>query len=203
MQAFTRLEGIAAPLDEANVDTNQLCPTRFNKVPRGPKYAEILFYDQRMDTDGKPTGFLLNRPPYDRAQLLVGDSNFGCGSSRETAVYALYEFGIRCVIAPSFGDIFDANCAKNGLLTVTLPEATCAALRAMLHQAPGMTFAVDLEAQTVTDGAGGVHRFEISPIRKRCLLNGYDDIARTQEYTPAIAAFEATHRNAHPWMFRS
>ncbi len=108
MQPFTTLEGVAAPIDEANVDTNQLCPTRFNKVPRGPKYAEILFYDQRNDTDGKRTDFLLNRPPYDKAQLIVGDSNFGCGSSRETAVYALYEFGIRCVIAPSFGDIFDA-----------------------------------------------------------------------------------------------
>ena len=202
MQPFTTLAGVAAPIDEANVDTNQLCPTRFNKVPRGPKYAEILFYDQRNDTDGKRTDFLLNRPPYDQSQLIVGDSNFGCGSSRETAVYALYEFGIRCVIAPSFGDIFDANCAKNGLLTVTLPIATCAALRAMLHASPGMTFAIDLEAQTVTDGQGGVHRFDISPIRKRCLLNGYDDISRTQEYRPAIEAFEARHRTTHPWMFR-
>ena len=202
MQPFTTLEGVAAPIDEANVDTNQLCPTRFNKVPRGPKYAEILFYDQRNDTNGGRTDFLLNRPPYDRSQLIVGDSNFGCGSSRETAVYALYEFGIRCVIAPSFGDIFDANCAKNGLLTVALPIATCASLRTMLHASPGMTFAIDLEAQTVTDGQGGVHRFDISPIRKRCLLNGYDDISRTQEYRPAIEAFEARHRASHPWMFR-
>ena len=185
MQPFTTLEGVAAPIDEANVDTNQLCPTRFNKVPRGPKYAEILFYDQRNES-----------------RLIVGDSNFGCGSSRETAVYALYEFGIRCVIAPSFGDIFDANCAKNGLLTVALPIATCASLRAMLHAAPGMTFAVDLEAQTVTDGQGGEHGFDISPIRKRCLLNGYDDISRTQEYRPAIEAFESRHRASHPWMFR-
>jgi len=203
MQAFTTLHGVAAPIDEANVDTNQLCPTRFNKVPRGPKYAEILFYDQRIDTDGKPTDFLLNTPPWNRAQMIVGDSNFGCGSSRETAVYALYEFGIRCVVAPSFGDIFDANCAKNGLLTIALPIETCAGLRAMLHEAPGMEFSVDLEAQTLTDGRGGVHRFDISAIRKRCLLNGYDDISRTQEYRPAIEAFEAGHRASHPWMFRN
>lgn len=202
MQPFTTLEGVAAPIDEANVDTNQLCPTRFNKVPRGPKYAGILFYDQRNDTDGRRTDFLLNRAPYDKAQLIVGDSNFGCGSSRETAVYALYEFGIRCVIAPTFGDIFDANCAKNGLLTVALPIETCAALRAKLHAKPGMNLLIDLEAQTVTDDEGGVHRFDISPIRKRCLLNGYDDISRTQEYRPAIKAFEARHRTAHPWMFR-
>ena len=201
MHPFTTLSGVAAPIDEANVDTNQLCPTRFNKVPRGPKYAEILFYDQRIDTDGKATDFLLNGPPWDRAQILVADSNFGCGSSRETAVYALYEFGIRCVIAPSFGDIFDANCAKNGLLTVALPIDTCGALRAMLHTAPGMTFAVDLEAQTVRDGLGGVHRFDISPIRKRCLLNGFDDISRTREYAEQIAGFEAAHRQTHPWMF--
>jgi 3-isopropylmalate/(R)-2-methylmalate dehydratase small subunit len=201
MQPFTTLTGIAAPIDEANVDTNQLCPTRFNKVPRGPKYAEILFYDQRNDTDGNRTDFLLNHAPYDRAQLLVGDSNFGCGSSRETAVYALYEFGIRCVIAPSFGDIFDANCAKNGLLTIALPEATCAALRAQLHAAPGTQFAVDLEAQTLTDGDRSVHRFDITSIRKRCLLNGFDDISRTQQYSEAILAFEQRHRATHPWMF--
>ncbi len=201
MQPFTTLTGVAAPIDEANVDTNQLCPTRFNKVPRGPQYAQILFHDQRNDTAGQRTDFLLNRAPYDRAQLLVADSNFGCGSSRETAVYALYEFGIRCVIAPSFGDIFDANCAKNGLLTITLPPAICSALRARLRTAPGATLAVDLAAQTLTEGNGDVHHFDIAPIRKRCLLNGFDDISRTQQHGEAILAFERAHRAAHPWMF--
>jgi 3-isopropylmalate/(R)-2-methylmalate dehydratase small subunit len=201
MQPFTTLTGIAMPIDEANVDTNQLCPTRFNKVPRGPKYAEILFYDQRVDTTGARTEFPINRPPYDKAQLIVADSNFGCGSSRETAVYALYEFGIRCVIAPSFGDIFDANCAKNGLLTIALAADVCARLRALLREHPGMKLDVDLEAQTVTDAQGGAYRFDIAPIRKRCLINGFDDIARTQEYAAAIAGFETAHRAAHPWMF--
>jgi len=201
MQPFTTVTGIAAPIDEANVDTNQLCPTRFNKVPRGPRYRDILFYDQRVDPQGNRTGFLLDRDPWTRAQILVADANFGCGSSRETAVYALAEFGIRCVIAPSFGDIFDANCAKNGLLTVVLPAATCARLRERLHADPAAALCVDLEAQVVIDPDGVRHAFPIASIRKRCLLNGHDDIARTGEYAARIEAFEAAHRAAHPEMF--
>ncbi len=200
MQPFTTLTAIAVPMDEANIDTNQLCPTRFNKVPRGPKYREILFYDQRFTIDGKLTDYMLNREPYDKAGIIVADRNFGCGSSRETAVYALYEFGIRCVIAPSFGDIFAANCAKNGLLALTLPEEICAALRRQLHERPGSTLTVDLAAQTVTDVAGATHAFDIHPVRKRSLLEGLDDIARTLQYQDKIGAFESVYRKSRPWL---
>ena len=129
MQPFTKLTAIAVPLDEPNIDTNQLCPTRFNKVPRGPKYAQVLFHDLRFNADGSEQDFILNREPYRSAGIVVADRNFGCGSSRESAVYALYEFGIRCVIAPSFGDIFANNSCKNGLLPVVLPDAAAAAIR--------------------------------------------------------------------------
>lgn len=200
MQPFTTLSAIAVPMHEANIDTNQLCPTRFNKVPRGPKYREILFYDSRFRPDGTPTEFMLNAAPYDQAGIIVADRNFGCGSSRETAVYALYEFGIRCVIAPSFGDIFAANCAKNGLLALTLPEAECAAIRRQLQDQPGAKISVDLAVQTVTDAAGKVHKFEIHEVRKRCLLEGLDDIARTHQYAERIAGFEQKYKQERPWL---
>ncbi len=200
MQPFTTLTAIAVPMHEANIDTNQLCPTRFNKVPRGPKYREILFYDSRFKPDGTPTEFMLNAAPYDQSGIIVADRNFGCGSSRETAVYALYEFGIRCVIAPSFGDIFAANCAKNGLLALTLPEEECAAIRRQLQDQPGAKVSVDLAAQTVTDVQGKAHQFEIHEVRKRCLLEGLDDIARTQQYSGKIAGFEAGYYKDRPWL---
>mgnify|MGYP003842849081 CR=1 FL=1 len=200
MQPFTTLTAIAVPMHEANIDTNQLCPTRFNKVPRGPKYLEILFYDSRFKPDGTPTEFMLNAAPYDQSGIIVADRNFGCGSSRETAVYALYEFGIRCVIAPSFGDIFAANCAKNGLLALTLPEEQCAAIRRQLQDQPGATVSVDLAAQTVTDVHGKAHKFEIHEVRKRCLLEGLDDIARTQQYSDRIAGFENHYYKDRPWL---
>ena len=200
MQAFTRLTAIAAPIDEANVDTNQLCPTRFNKVPRGPKYRDILFHDLRFYPDGTEKEHILNSDPFKRARIVVADRNWGCGSSRESAVYALHEFGIRCVIAPSFADIHANNCAKNGLLTVVLPEAACAALRACLRDRPGATITVDLSAQTVTDPAGQAHGFDIHPVRKKCLLEGLDDIARTQQYRNELEAFESAYRGEQPWL---
>ena len=129
MKAFTTLTAIAAPFDQPNIDTNQLCPTRFNKVPRGPKYAQVLFHDLRFNADGGEKEFILNREPYRKAGIIVADRNFGCGSSRESAVYALYEFGISCVIAPSFGDIFANNCGKNGLLPVVLPQVASWSIR--------------------------------------------------------------------------
>lgn len=201
MQAFTRIEALAAPIDEANVDTNQLCPTRFNKLPRGPGHARVLFHDLRFDAQGNEKEFILNAEPWRHAQVLVAERNFGCGSSRESAVYALYEFGIRCVIAPSFGDIFASNAAKNGLLTVELPAATVASIRAQLRANPGARIGVDLEAQTVIDPLGGSHRFTIHPVKKRCLLQGLDDIARTKEYDEAFASFEAARRAQAPWLF--
>ena len=201
MQAFTRLTGIAAPLDEPNIDTNQLCPTRFNKVPRGPGHRDILLHDRRFHPDGSHKEHLLNVPPFDRAQVIVADRNWGGGSSRESAVYALYEFGIRCVIAPSFGDIHANNCAKNGLLTVVLPDADCAAMRKHLREHPGASVSVDLPAQTVTDSQGRVMRFDIHPVRKKCLLEGLDDIARTLQYEEAFEAFERRYRNECPWLY--
>ena len=201
MQPFTTITAIAAPIDEANVDTNQLCPTRFNKVPRGPQYAQVLFHDRRFNADGTEKEFLLNVEPFRSAAIIVANRNWGCGSSRESAVYALYEFGIRCVIAPSFGDIHANNCSKNGLLPVVLPEAEVASIRAQLRDRPGATVTVDLQEQTVTDPAGRVHRFEIHPVRKKCLLEGLDDVARTQEYRSRIEEFEAEYRAERPCLY--
>ena len=201
MQPFTRLTAVAAPLDEPNVDTNQLCPTRFNKVPRGPKHAQILFHDRRFDADGREKDFVLNREPYRSAQIIVADRNWGTGSSRESAVYALYEFGIRCVIASSFGDIHANNCYRNGLLPVVLPAEALADMRRQLHERPGARVTVDLVGQTVTDPAGVAHGFEIHPVRKKCLLEGLDDIARTHEYAERFAMFEDIYRSERPWLY--
>ena len=201
MQPFTKLTAIAAPIEEPNVDTNQLCPTRFNKVPRGPKHAQILFHDRRFNADGSEKDYILNREPFRRAQMIVADRNWGCGSSRESAVYALYEFGIRCVIAPSFGDIHANNCSKNGLLPVVLTETECVAIRRQLHDRPGATLTVDLAAQTVIDAEGNVHRFDIHPVRKKCLLEGLDDIARTRQYAERIEGFEEAYRQERPWLY--
>ena len=201
MEAFTKLNAIAAPIDEPNVDTNQLCPTRFNKVPRGPRHAQILFHDRRFEADGKEKEFILNREPYRHAQIIVADRNWGCGSSRESAVYALYEFGIRCVIASSFGDIHASNCGKNGLLPVVLAQEDVIGIRRQLHAQPGATVTVDLAAQTVTDPAGKVYRFDIHPVRKKCLLEGLDDISRTQQYLERFESFEDAYRKERPWLF--
>ena len=200
MQAFTKLTAIAAPIDEANIDTNQLCPTRFNKVPRGPKHRDILFHDLRFYPDGTEKEHILNSEPFRRAGIVVADRNWGCGSSRESAVYALYEFGIRCVIAPSFADIHANNCAKNGLLTVVVPDAVAGAIRAQLRDRPGAGITVDLAGQTVTDPAGQVHRFDIHPVRKKCLLEGLDDIARTRQYRGQLEDFESAYREERPWL---
>ena len=200
MEPFTKLTGIAAPIDESNVDTNQLCPTRFNKVPRGPAHRNILFHDRRFNADGSEKEHLLNVEPFKRASIIVGNRNWGGGSSRESAVYALYEFGIRCVIAPSFADIHANNCAKNGLLTVVLPDEECAALRRQLREKPGTAISVDLAAQTVTDAQGKAYRFDIHPVRKKCLLEGLDDIARTGQYQDRFDAFEAAYKKERPWL---
>ena len=202
MEAFTRLTAVAVPIDEPNVDTNQLCPTRFNKVPRGPGYAKILFHDRRFNLDGTEKEHILNVEPFNRARIVVADRNWGCGSSRESAVYALYEFGIRCVIASSFGDIHANNCAKNGLLPVVLPHDDVVELRRQLHEKPGATISVDLAAQTVTGPTGKQYRFDIHPVRKKCLLEGLDDIARTEQYEAQTAAFEAAYRKERPWLYQ-
>jgi 3-isopropylmalate/(R)-2-methylmalate dehydratase small subunit len=201
VEPFTKITAIAAPIDEPNVDTNQLCPTRFNKVPRGPKHAQILFHDRRFDVDGKEKDFILDREPYRGAQIIVADRNWGCGSSRESAVYALYEFGIRSVIASSFGDIHASNCCKNGLLPVVLEQDEVVAIRRQLHARPGAMVTVDLAAQTVTDPAGKVYRFDLHPVRKKCLLEGLDDVSRTRQYTERFEIFEESYRRERPWLF--
>lgn len=195
MQPFTTLQAVAVPLDVANVDTDQILPARFLKKPRSAGYGNFLFHDERRRSEAYP----LDAPAYAGAGILVADRNFGCGSSREGAVYALVDGGIRCVIAPSFGDIFASNAAKNGLLTVTLPEAAVAALRARLAMAPGAALTVDLPAQTVTDPDGAAVSFEIDPFKKRCLVEGLDDVALTLEHAEAIAAFEARVAAEQPW----
>lgn len=203
MEPFRVLEAVAVPIDEVNVDTNQLCPTRFNKVPCGPGYERILFHDRRFDAQGNEIAdFVLNREPYRRARIIVAERNFGCGSSRESAVYALHAFGFRAVIAPSFGDIFASNCLKNGLLPVRLPAEAAAELRRQLHAQVGATIKVDLAQQTVTGPDGRAHGFDIHPLRKRCLLEGLDDITLTQRYGAEFQTFEASHRAAMPWLFR-
>ena len=201
MRPFTTVTAIAAPVDEPNVDTNQLCPTRFNKVPTtDPDYQRIFFHDQRFNADGseKPD-FLFNREPYRNAGIIVADRNWGGGSSRESAVYAMMAFGIRAVIASSFGDIHRNNCLKNGVLPVVLSNEDCVALRAQLSTKPGAEITVDLERQTVTGPGNAQYAFDIAPIPKRCLLNGLDDVGRTQDFAAEIDTFREKYRNDLPF----
>ncbi|MES2185944.1 MAG: 3-isopropylmalate dehydratase small subunit [Pseudomonadota bacterium] len=201
METFTVWQAIAAPFDESNIDTNQLCPTRFNKVAKGPDYAPVLFHDFRFDADDKEKpGFILNTPPYRQAGILVADRNFGCGSSRESAVYALHAFGIRAVIAPSFGEIFQTNCFKNSVLPVVLDDTTCDLLRRQLHEHVGAQLTVDLERQLVVDVAGAEHAFTVHPLRRRCLLEGLDDVSMTRRYAAEMLAFEGAYHTQFPWL---
>jgi 3-isopropylmalate/(R)-2-methylmalate dehydratase small subunit len=202
VEPFRLLKAVAVPIDEVNVDTNQLCPTRFNKVPRGPGYERILFHDRRFDAQGnKQPDFILNREPYRRAGIIVAERNFGCGSSRESAVYALHAFGVRAIIAPSFGDIFTSNCLKNGLLPVRVPAEVATAMRRQLHAQVGASVTVDLPQQTVTGPDGVAHGFDIQTLQKRCLLEGLDDISLTQRYRAELDAFEARYRPTMPWLY--
>ena len=194
MEPFVTLTAPAVPLDIANIDTDQLLPARFLKKPRRAGYGNFLFHDER-----KP-GFPLDDPAYAGARVLVTDRNFGCGSSREGAVYALVDGGFRCVVAPSFGDIFAANAAKNGLLTITLPEDAAAALRRQLQEAPGAEVIVDLPAQTLTGPDGRALSFAIDPFKKECLVEGLDDVALTLRHQDAIDAFDRADAEARPWV---
>lgn len=202
MRPFTRLTAVAAPIDLPDVDTDRIIPARCLRAPRGaPGYERFLFHDLRVDAGGaERPDFILNRAPYRAAGILVTAENFGCGSSREMAVWALEAYGIRAVIAPSLGDIFHQNCLKNGLLPVVLPAAVVADLRRQLHDRPGATVTVDLEAQTVTTPAGAVHCFEVDPFARQMLLTGRDEIALTLEYEAAIGAFEERLAREAPWV---
>lgn len=202
MQPFTTLTAIGAPLDLPNVDTDRIIPARFLRTPQGaPEYARFLFHDERFDAEGaERPEFALNRPPFREARILVTAENFGCGSSREMAVWALAVYGIRAVIAPSLGDIFRENCVKNGLLPVLLPAGVVAGLRRQLHERPGVTLTVDLRGQTVTAPDGVRHPFEIDAFRKEMLLTGQDEIAFTLSRAEAIDAYERGLPAAVPWL---
>jgi 3-isopropylmalate/(R)-2-methylmalate dehydratase small subunit len=202
MEPFTRLTAVAAPIDLPNIDTDRIIPARFLRTPRGSEgYQRFLFHDVRFSEDGseKPD-FVLNQPSYRNARILVTAENFGCGSSREAAVWALEAYGIRSVIAPSLGDIFHENCFKNGLAPVILPGEVVARLHRQLHERPGASITVDLEAQTVTAPDGAEHRFEADPFKKQMLLTGQDEIALTLGYEREIAAFEGRQQLEAPWL---
>ncbi|SFV07925.1 3-isopropylmalate dehydratase small subunit [Pseudoduganella namucuonensis] len=199
---FTRLHAVAAPLDRANVDTDAILPARFMKTVKRGGLGSALFDAWRRGAGGAPNpDFVLNRPAYAASRILVANDNFGCGSSREHAVWALADAGIRCVIAPSFGEIFAANCLKNGVLPVALPPAVVAILLALLAAVPGAELTVDLEAQHVLTPGGQRHAFHIDPYAKHCLLLGLDDIAVTLERAEAITSYEQARRARTPWLF--
>lgn len=203
MQPFTRLNAIAAPLPLANVDTDMIIPKQFLRTIARTGLGKALFHEMRTQADGseKPD-FILNRKPWDKAQILVAGENFGCGSSREHAPWALLDFGIRCVIAPSFADIFYNNCFKNGILPLALPVEQVNALMREAADAPDTPVCVDLEKQTVTCGNKLSFGFEIDPFRKRCLLGGLDDIGLTLEKAAGIADYESRNKAERPWLWQ-
>jgi 3-isopropylmalate/(R)-2-methylmalate dehydratase small subunit len=200
MQAFKTLDAVAVPIARPNVDTDQIVPARYLRKPRKLGFGDYLFHDLRLDKDGRERDFVLNKPPYRDAKILVAERNFGCGSSREAAVYALWDYGFRAVVAPSFGDIFFGNSFMNGLLLVVLPAADVAALIGALEAKPGAHMQVDLAAQTVTGADGKTYRFDIDAYRKRCLIEGLDELAFTLSQRDAIKAFEARQAAATPWV---
>jgi 3-isopropylmalate/(R)-2-methylmalate dehydratase small subunit len=199
LEKFTRLTATACPLDVANLNTDQLIPARYLKLPRSAGFGNALLHDLRFYADGQERpDFPLNRPAWRDANIIVGGRNFGCGSSREAAVYALRDYGIRCVIAPSFGDIFAGNAVQNALLTAITPDEDAAEIMAALAGTPGLELTVDLEQQTVLC-EGRTFTFSIDAVRRTRLLNGWDDIALTASYRDRIAAFAAQDRVRRPW----
>ena len=197
MEKFTQLTALAAPLDRTNVDTDQIIPKQFLKRIERSGYGDFLFFDWRQTADGKTVeGFVLNDPRYKGAQILVAGKNFGCGSSREHAAWALSDYGFRVVIAPSFADIFFSNAGKNGIVLVKLAEEKAALVLERAQTVAGYKLTVSLEEQTVADELGLKESFEIDPFRKYCLLNGLDDIGLTLRHAAALDAFEKEHDKA-------
>jgi 3-isopropylmalate/(R)-2-methylmalate dehydratase small subunit len=194
MKAFTKITGIAAPMDRVNVDTDQIIPKQFLKRIERTGFGQFLFFDWRYFEDGTTPNpaFELNAPALAGAQVLVAGKNFGCGSSREHAPWALDDYGFRSVIAPSFADIFYNNCFKNGMLPIVLPEETVYDLMGRLQSAPGASVTVDLETQTISGPDGFSASFEVDAFRKHCLLNGLDDIGLTLQNEGDISAYETT-----------
>jgi 3-isopropylmalate/(R)-2-methylmalate dehydratase small subunit len=201
MDKFTTLTGIAAPMPLVNIDTDMIIPKQFLKTIKRSGLGKNLFDEMRYDTDGNEIAdFVLNQSAYRNAQILVAGDNFGCGSSREHAPWALLDFGIRCVISTSFADIFFNNCFKNGILPIVLPQEDVDKLMDDASRGANATVTVDLESQTITGPDGGEIRFDVDPFRKHCLLNGLDDIGLTLEKSAAIDSFETEASQARPWV---
>ncbi len=211
MQAFRQHTGIVVPLDRANVDTDAIIPKQFLKSIKRQGFGPNLFDAWRYLDHGEPgmdnakrvpnPDFVLNQPRYAGASILIARRNFGCGSSREHAPWALADFGLRAVIAPSYADIFHNNCYKTGLLPIVLPESVVARLFDDIAVFPGYSLVIDLPQQTISTPDGSfTERFDIEPFRKHCLVNGYDDIALTLQHADAIRAFEAQHLHKQPWL---
>ena len=201
MESFTAVTGIAAPLPMINVDTDMIIPKQYLKTIRRTGLGAHLFDELRFSPDGaEHPDFVLNRAPYRRASILIALDNFGCGSSREHAPWALADFGFRCIVAPSFADIFFNNCVNNGILCVTLPKAEVETLLRAAGTEAGALLTVDLEAQRIVGADGSTHAFEIEPKRKERLLEGLDTIALTLRREDAIASFEERRRQTAPWL---
>ncbi|HVJ76862.1 MAG TPA: 3-isopropylmalate dehydratase small subunit [Hyphomicrobium sp.] len=202
MDKFTVLTGVAAPLPIRNVDTDMIIPKQFLKTIKRTGLGKSLFYEMRYDpaTGNEIADFVLNKPQYRKATILVAGENFGCGSSREHAPWALLDFGIRCVIAPDFADIFYNNCFQNGILPIKLPQSDVDKLMDDANRGANATITVDLEKQEIRGPDGGVIKFDIDPFRKHCLLNGLDNIGLTLEKTNAISSFETSTASSRPWL---
>ena len=202
MQKFTSLTGVAAPLEIRNVDTDMIIPKQYLKTIKRTGLGTGLFAELRYKDDGSENpDFVLNKPAYRKAKILVAEDNFGCGSSREHAPWALLDFGVRCVISTSFADIFYNNCFKNGILPIKLPQEIVDELMDDAKKGANARLTVDLEKQTITRPDGGVVKFDIDPFRKHCLLNGLDDVGLTLQKAPAIASYEEKSRLGQPWLW--
>jgi 3-isopropylmalate/(R)-2-methylmalate dehydratase small subunit len=201
MQKFTKLSGIAAPLDLVNIDTDMIIPKQFLKTIKRSGLGVNLFDEMRYDDDrNEIESFVLNQPAYRDAQILVAGDNFGCGSSREHAPWAIADFGITCVIAPSYADIFYNNCFKNGILPIALPQEQVDVLMKDAEKGANARIEVDLEAQTITSSDGEVFKFDVDAFKKHCLMHGLDDIGLTMEKAASIDAFETAAASARPWV---
>ena len=200
MDKFTTLTGIAAPMPMVNVDTDMIIPKQFLKTIKRSGLGVNLFDEMRYERDGSENpDFVLNKPAYRKAEILIAGENFGCGSSREHAPWAIKDFGIRCVIAPSFADIFFNNCFKNGILPIALPSETVAVLMRDAEKGANARMTVDLDKQTIITSDGETVSFDIDPFKKHCLLNGLDDIGLTMEHASRIDKFEAELLANRPW----
>ena len=204
MDPFTTLTGLVAPLDRLNVDTDQIIPKQYLKTVQRTGLKDGLFYDWRCMPDGTPDPtFFMNQARFSGVAILLGRDNFGCGSSREHAPWALLDYGIRCVIAPSFADIFYNNCFQNGMLPIVLPEDAINELFCSVDATEGYQLTVNLDAQTIIRPEGQLIQFVIDPFRKSCLLSGLDTIGLTLEYEGDIAVYEAKRKTDVPWLFPS